>query len=195
MSIPHRDRVPYTKIPIATPGELAAALRARGYPVREQPGRRWPIHTTTALCHGGDSPDKLGLCFDAERGRWADNCLTGGCDSRAIVHSVQAATELWLCRCDACWSAWGAREALAKPQTATDGHRGASDTPAQVTNAVQAHRAAQAAIQRRTRRGCGRPLMRRGSGRRGRRHRGGRTRVTACGSISWQPATIRRRHL
>lgn len=130
MSIPHRDRVPHTKIPIATPGELAAALRARGYPVREQPGRRWPVHTTTALCHGGDSPDKLGLCFDADRGRWAGNCLTGGCDSRAILHSVQAATELWLCRCDACWSAWRAGEAFGRPQTATGGHGRAGTPPA-----------------------------------------------------------------
>ncbi|MDE0197383.1 MAG: hypothetical protein OXK78_04255 [Caldilineaceae bacterium] len=129
MSIPHKDRVPYTKIPIATPGELAAALRAKGYPVREQPGRRWPVHTTTALCHGGDSPDKLGLCFDADSRRWAGKCLTGGCDSRAILHSVQAATELWLCRCDACWSAWRAREVFAQPQTATSGHRRAETPP------------------------------------------------------------------
>ena len=130
MSIPHRDRVPHTKIPIATPDELAAALRARGYPVREQPGRRWPVHTTTALCHGGDSPDKLGLCFDAERGRWAGKCLTGGCDSRAILHSVQAATALWLCRCDACWSAWRAGEVFRRPQTAANGHGRAGSLPA-----------------------------------------------------------------
>ena len=123
MRIPHKDRIPYTKIPIATPVELAAALRAKGYPVREQPGRRWPVHTTTALCHGGDSPDKLGLFFDADRGRWAGKCLTGGCDSTAILHSVQAATELWLCRCDACWSAWRARGVLAPPQKTTNGHR------------------------------------------------------------------------
>ena len=123
MRIPHKDRIPYTEIPIATPDELAAALRAKGYPVREQPGRRWPVHTTSALCHGGDSPDKLGLCFDADRRRWAGKCLTGGCDSTAILHGVQAATELWLCRCDACWSAWRAREVFAKGQTATSGHR------------------------------------------------------------------------
>ncbi|MXY92342.1 MAG: hypothetical protein F4047_12075 [Caldilineaceae bacterium SB0670_bin_27] len=92
MSIPHKDRVPHTQIPIATPGEPAAALRAKGYPVREQPGQRRPVQTTTALCHGGDSPDKLGLCFDADRRYWAGNCLTDDCDSRAIVHSVQAAT-------------------------------------------------------------------------------------------------------
>ena len=130
MRIPHKDRIPYTNIPIATPVELAAALREKGYPVREQPGRRWPVHTTTALCHGGDSPDKLGLCFDADRRRWAGKCLTGGCDSTAILHSVQAATELWLCRCDACWSAWRAREVIAKPQTATNGHRRAETRPA-----------------------------------------------------------------
>lgn len=129
MSIPHKDRVPHTQIPIATPGELAAALRAKGYPVREQPGRRRPVQTFTALCHGGDSPDKLGLCFDADRRYWTDTCLTEDCDSRAIVHDVQAATELWLWRCDACWSAWRAREALAKPQTVTEGHRGASPSP------------------------------------------------------------------
>ena len=130
MSIPHKDRLLDTKIPIATPGEVAAALRAKGFPVREQLGRGWPVHTSSALCHGGDSPDKLGLCFDADRRRWAGKCLTGGCDSMAILHSVQAATELWLCRCDACWSAWRAREVFAKPQTATSGPRRAETSPA-----------------------------------------------------------------
>lgn len=130
MRIPLKDRIPYTKIPIATPGELTAALQAKGYPVREQPGRRWPVHTTSALCHDGDSPDKLGLCFDADKGRWAGKCLTDGCESTAILHSVQAATELWLCRCDACWSAWRARGIFAKPQTATSGHRRAETHPA-----------------------------------------------------------------
>jgi len=91
---------------VATPAELAAALRAAGYAVRETPGRTFDLHTSTAICHGGDSEHKLGLAFDADSRHWRGHCLTGGCTQTAILHRVQEATGLAVCRCNDCWQAW-----------------------------------------------------------------------------------------
>lgn len=91
---------------IATPGELAAALRRAGLEVRETPGRKFDLHTETRICHGGDSADKLGLAYDLKRRLWTGHCLTGGCTQAAILHGVQEATGLAVCRCEQCFQAW-----------------------------------------------------------------------------------------
>lgn len=91
---------------IATPAELAAALRRAGFEVRETPGRTFDLHTSTRICHGGDSDHKLGLAYDPDRRHWRGHCLTGGCTQAAILHGLQEATGLAVCRCDSCFQAW-----------------------------------------------------------------------------------------
>ena len=91
---------------IATPGELAAGLRRAGFEVRETPGRKFDLHTSTQICHGGDSPHKLGLAYNVQLRLWTGHCLTGGCSQAAILHGLQEATRLAVCRCDLCFHAW-----------------------------------------------------------------------------------------
>ena len=102
---------------IATPGELAAGLRRAGLEVRETPGRKFDLHTSTAICHGGDSADKLGLAYDPDKRLWRGHCLTGGCSQAAILHGLQGATGLAVCRCEECFQAWreGAQTAPGGP--------------------------------------------------------------------------------
>ncbi|MCY3577060.1 MAG: hypothetical protein OXH53_07075 [bacterium] len=118
------------EIPIATPAELAAALRAGGYAVRETHGRTFDLHTSTAICHGGDSDHKLGLAFDADRRHWNGHCLTGTCTQTAILHRVQEASGLAVCRCDACFQNW--REGAT---AAPGGHFARKPTPTPQSNA------------------------------------------------------------
>lgn len=102
---------------IATPGELAAALCRASFEVKETPGRKFDLHTSTQICHGGDSKDKLGLAYDPDKRLWRGHCLTGNCSQAAILHGLQEATGLAVCRCDLCFHAW--RESA---QTAPGGH-------------------------------------------------------------------------
>lgn len=124
-------RTQTNRIPIAAAAETAARLP---YPHTVSGG--WH-RTSTALCHGGDSRDALAFQDGERPGESAlrVRCHSHNCDPIVIRHALQAATGLWLCRCDACFAAFragqpppGADAALRQgplqgaPQ-ATGGHR------------------------------------------------------------------------
>ena len=91
-------------IPIATAADVAARLP---HPFTVAGG--W-YRTSTAVCHGGDSKDALAF-RDGERPGDAPlrvHCHSHSCDATAIRHALQQATGLWLCRCDACFTAFRA---------------------------------------------------------------------------------------
>ena len=97
-------RTQTNRIPIATAAEAAARLP---YPHTVSGG--W-CRTSTALCHGGDSRDALAF-QDGERPGESPlrvRCHSHNCDPIAIRHALQAATGLWLCRCDACFATFRA---------------------------------------------------------------------------------------
>ena len=92
------------RIPIATAAEVAARL-----PDPFTVAGGW-YRTSTAVCHGGDSKDALAF-RDEERPGDAPlrvHCHSHNCDATAIRHALQQATGLWLCRCDACFTAFRA---------------------------------------------------------------------------------------
>ena len=92
------------RIPIAIAAEVAAKLP---YPCTRAGG--W-YRTSTAICHGGDN--KSALSFqDGERPGDSPlrvHCHSHNCDATAIRHALQQTTDLWLCRCDACFAAFKA---------------------------------------------------------------------------------------
>ena len=92
------------RIPIATAAEVAARL-----PFPHTTSGGW-YRTSTAICHGGDN--KSALSFqDGERPAQSPlrvHCHSHNCDAAAIRHALQQATGLWLCRCDACFTAFRA---------------------------------------------------------------------------------------
>ena len=97
-------RTQTNRIPIATAAEAAARLP---YPHTISGGSR---RTSTALCHGGDSANALAF-QDGERPGESPlrvRCHSHNCDPIVIRHALQAATGLWLCRCDACFAAFRA---------------------------------------------------------------------------------------
>lgn len=89
-------------IPIATAADVAARL-----PYPHTTSGSW-YRTSTAICHGGDN--KSALSFqDGERPGESPlrvHCHSRNCDATAIRHALQQATGLWLCRCDACFTAF-----------------------------------------------------------------------------------------
>lgn len=92
------------RIPIATAADVAARL-----PHPHSISGGW-YRTSTAICHGGDSKDALSF-RDGERPGDAPlrvYCHSHSCDATAIRHALQQATGLWLCRCDACFTAFRA---------------------------------------------------------------------------------------
>ena len=97
-------RTQTNRIPIAAAAEAAARLP---YPHTVSGGWR---RTSTALCHGGDSRDALAFQDGERPGESAlrVRCHSHNCDPIVIRHALQAATGLWLCRCDACFAAFRA---------------------------------------------------------------------------------------
>ena len=97
-------RTQTNRIPIATAAEAAARLP---YPHTVSGG--W-LRTSTALCHGGDSRDALAFQDGERPGESAlrVRCHSHNCNPIVIRHALQAATGLWLCRCDACFAAFRA---------------------------------------------------------------------------------------
>ena len=93
-----------TRISIATAAEVVARL-----PFPHTTSGGW-YRTSTAICHGGDN--KNALAFQDGR-RPGDSplrvhCHSHNCDPTAVRHALQQATGLWLCRCDACFTAFPA---------------------------------------------------------------------------------------
>ena len=110
MRIPH----PTTSktIEIATAADVAARL-----PALTRSSGGW--YRTRSICHGGDAPDSLAFRdSDREGGGLRVHCHSGHCDPIAILHAIQEATDLQVCRCDDCWAAWRAGESLRDAQTA-----------------------------------------------------------------------------
>ena len=92
------------RIPIATAADVAARLP---YPYTTSGG--W-YRTSTAICHGGDNKNALSF-HDGERPGESPlrvYCHSHNCNATAIRHALQQATGLWLCRCDACFTAFRA---------------------------------------------------------------------------------------
>ena len=126
------------RIPIATAADVAARLP---YPYTTSGG--W-YRTSTAICHGGVNKNALSF-HDGERPGESPlrvYCHSHNCDATAIRHALQQATGLWLCRCDACFTAFragqpapganatplqGANSALDGPRR-TDRHFGPQST-------------------------------------------------------------------
>ena len=107
-------RTQTNRIPIAAAAEAAARLP---YPHTISGGWR---RTSTALCHGGDSRDALAFQDGERPGESAlrVRCHSHNCDPTVIRHALQAATGLWLCRCDACFAAFRAGQPPPGPDAA-----------------------------------------------------------------------------
>ena len=115
-----------SRIPIASADEIAARLP---FPSRRE-GRGY---RTRGLCHGsGDKPSSASLVYENPK-RVGEQSLHVHCykcnphtltEKDAIRHALQRATGLWVCRCDACFTAFRAGQ----PPP------GANATPAPVTH-------------------------------------------------------------
>ena len=122
------------RIPIAAAAEVAARL-----PFPHTSSGGW-YRTSTAICHGGDN--KTALSFQDGR-RPGDSplrvhCHSHNCDPTAVRHALQQATGLWLCRCDACFTAF--RAGHPPPGNETAPPQGAQQAPGNLRRPERANR-------------------------------------------------------
>ena len=65
---------------------IEAGVERAGWPIRRNRGGGFDV--STKICHGGDSPFKLGI-FPRDDGGFSAKCRTAGCQGRELYDSIR----------------------------------------------------------------------------------------------------------